>query len=54
MTRTVKVDTKKTGFTKSETYQVCTPDPKNHGMWVSDDYGHPVFLEDDEVEEVEQ
>ena len=49
--RKVKVDTEKPGFKLSEVYQVCTPDPKHHGMWVSNDYGDPVFLADDEIEE---
>jgi hypothetical protein len=47
----VRVDTEKAGFVKNELYNVCTPDPKHHGMWVSDDYGDPVFLANDEIEE---
>lgn len=50
--RRVKVDTDKPGFMKNDLYQVCTPDPKHHGMWISNDYGDPIFLPDDEIEEV--
>lgn len=47
----VKVDTEKAGFVKNVLYQVGTVDEKHHGMWVCDDYGDPVFLSNDEIEE---
>lgn len=49
----VKVKTDRDWFSKNELYQVCTVDEKHHGMWVSDDFGDPVFLSNDEIEEVE-
>lgn len=34
-------------------YQVCTKDPKHHGAWVTDEYGHVAFVKEEDIEEEE-
>lgn len=35
-------------------YQVCTVDEKHHGAWISDEYGHVAFVEDEFLGDVEE
>jgi len=37
-----------------EMYQVCTVDEKHHGMWISDEYGHMAFVQDEDLGEIEE